>query len=137
MMNNMWGEEATYLARSTALWMAPLAALLCLAGCGTINSYASGCPGTYSGVRQDLGLMRSYGSSAAPHSEVPIGIDGTLGDAWDTAFVAFDIPLAAVADTLALPVTYSMTPRVPYPQALGCGWATAAPTVEEGDGGSS
>jgi uncharacterized protein YceK len=117
--------------------MAPLAALLGLSGCGTINSYASGCPGAYSGVYQDLDLIRSYRSGANVAPEVPIGVDGTLGDAWDTLFVAFDVPLAAVVDTLALPATYSMAPRVPYPQALGCGWATASPAVEESEGSSS
>jgi uncharacterized protein YceK len=117
--------------------MVPLTALLCLSGCGTINSYASGCPGAYSGVYQDLDLIQSYRSDATVAHEVPLGVDGELGDVWDTVFVAFDVPLAAIADTLALPVTYSMTPGVPYPPALGCGWATAAPTVEESDGSSS
>jgi uncharacterized protein YceK len=116
--------------------MAPLAALLCLSGCGTINSYASGCPGAYSGVHQDLDLIRSYGSTVAVGPEVPLGVDGKLGDAWDTVFVAFDVPLAAVVDTLALPVTYSMEPRAPHPQALGCGWATASPAVEESESSS-
>ncbi len=136
-MDGMWGEETTDLARSTILWMASLAALLCLSGCGTINSYASGCPGAYAGVRQDLDLIRSYGSGAASDGEVPVGLDGTLGNVWDTVFVAFDLPLAAVADTLALPVTYRMEPRVPYPMALGCGWATTSPTVGESDGSAS
>jgi uncharacterized protein YceK len=117
--------------------MAPLAALLCLSGCGTINSYASGCPGVYAGVRQDLDLIRSYGSDTASDGEVPIGLDGTLGNVWDTVFIAFDVPLAAVADTLALPLTYRMEPRVPYPTSLGCGWVTASPTVGESGGGAS
>jgi uncharacterized protein YceK len=118
--------------------MAPLVALLCLSGCGTINSYASGCPGVYSGVRQDLDLIQGYQSAGvAVDPEVPLGLDGTLGNAWDTVFVAFDVPLAAIADTLALPVTYSIEPRAPYPQALGCGWATATTAVEESGGSAS
>ena len=42
-----------------------------------------------------------------------------------------------VADTLALPATYWMEPRVPYPTSLGCGWATTSPTGGESDGSAS
>lgn len=106
-------------------WTTSLA-LICLTGCGTINSYANGCPGAYSGVRQDLDLIASYRSGSGAEDGVPLGIDGPLGDAWDQVFAAFDVPLAAIADTLALPATYSMAPRAPVPPSLGCGWATAS-----------
>jgi uncharacterized protein YceK len=100
--------------------------VLGLPGCGTINSVASGCPGKYSGVQQDLDLIGAYRSSAATDSEVPIGLDGQLGNVWDLVFVAFDVPLSALTDTLALPITLRMAPRAPEPSALGCGWARAA-----------
>ena len=102
-----------------------LVGALALPGCGTINSVASGCPGAYSGVHQDLALLAAYGSVEPSDAEVPLGLDGELGDAWDRVFVALDVPLSAVIDTLALPVTHRMTPRAPTPPALGCGWAGA------------
>ncbi len=38
------------------------------------------------------------------------------------AFAALDNPV---------PITYTMAPRVPHPQALRCGWATASTVVEK------
>jgi uncharacterized protein YceK len=119
------------LRRSTLLRLAPLALVLALPGCGTINSVASGCPGKYSGVQQDLDLIGAYRSSEAADSEVPIGLDGQLGNVWDLVFVAFDVPLSALTDTLAPPVTLRMATRAPEPPALGCGWAKTAPTTQE------
>lgn len=104
-----------------------LGALLVLSGCGTVNSYANGCPGVYGGVRQDLDLLESYGSEAAAYPESPIGFDLTLADAWDRVFVALDVPLAAIADTVALPATLGREPQARTPVAPGCGWAAAPP----------
>ncbi|MEN8184833.1 MAG: YceK/YidQ family lipoprotein [Myxococcota bacterium] len=120
------------MERSRVRWTVLLGALLLLPGCGSINSYASGCPGPYSGVRQDLELLESYRGDAALQPAVPVGFDGTLGSAWDAAFVALDVPLAALLDTLALPVTAPTGTRAPLPAGLGCGWAEAPDaTVED------
>ena len=43
--------------RRRLLWLC--AALALLPGCGTINSYASGCGGPYSGIRPGGGLPRT------------------------------------------------------------------------------
>lgn len=114
------------MRRSTLRWLVPLGALVCLSGCGTVNSFAGGCPGRYSGVRQDLDLIGQYRSKETLYPEVQVGFDGTLGNVWDTVFVASDLPLAAIADTLALPFTASRDEPPARPLALGCGWATAA-----------
>ncbi len=109
--------------RRPLLSLLPL--LIWLAGCGTVNSFASGCPGSYGGVRQDLSLLASYGQPDEVAPEVPLGVDGQLGDLWDRVFVAVDVPLSALTDTLALPYTSLREPSHAEPVALGCGWVVA------------
>jgi uncharacterized protein YceK len=97
-------------------WTASLVLLSVLPGCGTINSYASGCPGVYSGVAQDRDLLREHRSNLAAR-EPP----GRLAVAWDTAAVAIDVPLSATLDTLGLPLAWAVGPRSPRPAGhLGC-----------------
>jgi len=90
-------------------WLA-LTALLALppslGGCQTVRSYTSGCPGVYSGVRY----------FADQYSWLPL--DGKI-------FFAIDLPLSAVFDTLALPVTFFVDPPQVTARGLprGCGWA--------------
>jgi uncharacterized protein YceK len=92
-------------------------------GCGTIHSYAGGCPGIYSGVRSDVDLIQSYVSPDPVPSRIPLGIDAPLANAWDTVFVALDVPASAALDTLGLPLAWALGPREPIPQGLGCGWS--------------
>lgn len=92
-----------------------LAALAALSmGCGTISSYANGCPGVFSGVRTDVEYLGGYDS---------------FSDAFDLATVSVDIPLSAAADTVTLPVAalVNSTPD----QAYGCGWAVPSPTMAQ------
>ena len=105
--------------------LAPGLALLLLlgAGCGTIHSYAGGCPGIYSGVRSDLDLIGSYLGDDAYPSPVPLGLDAPTADAWDTLFVAIDVPGSAALDTLGLPLAWALGARTPVPIGLGCGWS--------------
>ena len=82
--------------------------VLLLGGCGTVNSFASACPGPYSGVRTDLDYLRSFGP----------------GDLWDAWMVPLDLPGSLVGDTALLPVAaFAGPPAPPYPLGLGCGWA--------------
>jgi uncharacterized protein YceK len=104
-------------------WMALFAGLALLSGCGTISSGASGCGGPWSGVRHDADLLGSYRSESLAARELPLGIDGWLGDAWDSVAVALDLPFSALVDTLSTPVTYSLGQRTPEPVGLGCEWA--------------
>ncbi len=83
-----------------------MAMVLPLGGCQTLRSYTSGCPGVYSGVRY---FRDQY---------VWLPLDGKI-------FFTFDLPLSAVADTLALPVTSFLEPPPPTARGLprGCRWA--------------
>lgn len=110
--------------RRSPCWLVLPFLILC-SGCGTVNSFANGCPGTYAGVRQDLALLEAYGQPDAVAPEVPLGVDGSLGDLWDRVFVSFDVPLSALADSLALPYTATANPAQAFPTALGCGPARA------------
>ena len=94
-----------------------------LPGCGTINSYASGCSGLYSGVRQDKDLLGAYGERYLVHHEVPMDFDGWLADAWDSVFVALDMPLSSVVDSLSAPATLAMGTSTPDPMGIGCRWS--------------
>jgi uncharacterized protein YceK len=105
--------------------MALCAGLALLSGCGTISSGASGCGGPWSGVRSDGDLLRSYANESLAAREVPLGVDGWLGDAWDSVAVALDLPLSALADTLSAPITIAVGQRTPEPGGLGCHWAAA------------
>ena len=107
-------------------WMALLAGLALLSGCGTVSSAASGCSGPWSGVRFDADLLRAYRAPELAEQEVPQGVDGWLADAWDSVVVALDFPLSALADTLGSPLTYAQGQRTPEPVGLGCRW-TAPP----------
>jgi uncharacterized protein YceK len=103
--------------------MSLFAALALLSGCGTVSSGASGCGGPWSGVLSDGDLLRSYAKKSLAEREVPLGVDGWLGDAWDTVAVALDLPFSALADTLSTPISRSLGQRVPEPVGLGCAWA--------------
>lgn len=83
-----------------------LALALPLAGCQTVRSFTSGCPGVYSGVRY-------FGDQ---YSWLPV--DGKI-------FFTLDLPFSAVADTLVLPVTAFVEPPEPSLRGLprGCRWA--------------
>ncbi|MDJ0852899.1 MAG: hypothetical protein QNK04_31400 [Myxococcota bacterium] len=75
-----------------------------LAGCQSVRSWQD-CPGVYSGVR--------YYSDQRP--ELPV--DGKI-------FFSLDLPLTAVADTLALPATAFAKPsRRTGGYPVGCRWA--------------
>lgn len=81
-----------------------LVLLAALPGCQSLRSWES-CPGVYSGLR--------YYNDQLP--ELPM--DGK-------AFFTVDVPLTAVADTLALPFTAFADPKLPpagFP--IGCRWA--------------
>lgn len=82
------------------------------AGCGTVNSYASRCPGPYSGVRSDVEILESLGSF--------------WKDGFDWVTLVLDVPLSAVADTLTAPIGYSVYAGAPTPPGLGCGWSRYA-----------
>jgi len=78
---------------------------LALGGCASNRSWSQGCPGIYSGVRFSRETSR----------EVPV--DGKI-------FYAFDLPLSALVDTLALPLTAFARPKPPPGGwAVGCRWA--------------
>ncbi len=104
-------------------WMALFAGLALLSGCGTISSGASGCVGPWSGVRYDHDLIGAYQKDEFVASEVPLGVDGWLGDAWDSVMAALDMPLSAVTDTVSTPLTVALGQRNPEPEALGCAFA--------------
>jgi uncharacterized protein YceK len=104
-------------------WPAVLAGLALLPSCGTISSYASGCRGVYSGVREDVELLGTYGAELAGEREIPLGIDGWLANAWDGLFVALDLPLSALVDTAGAPIARAAGQGRPDPAGLGCGWA--------------
>ncbi len=99
------------------------AALALLAGCGTINSYASGCGGPYSGIRQDGDLLGTYGAEILAAREVRLGADGWLANTWEGVLVALDLPLSAIADTVTAPLTLARGQGAPQPVGLGCRWA--------------
>lgn len=94
------------MSRCTARSLCVGAALtLGLWGCQSTRSWQQGCPGVYSGVK--------YYSDQLP----TLPIDGKI-------FFSIDLPLTAVVDTLALPVTAFIGPERPvlgYP--VGCKWA--------------
>lgn len=79
--------------------------LVTLPGCQSVRSW-SRCPGIYSGVR--------YYADQLP--ELP----------WDgKVFFTFDLPLTALADTLAVPITAFADREMKlggYP--IGCRWAS-------------
>jgi uncharacterized protein YceK len=85
--------------------IAMLVLVLPLGGCQTLRSYLSGCPGVYSGVRY----------FADQYDWLPL--DGKV-------FFAIDLPISAVADTLALPVTFFVDPPLATQRGLprGCRW---------------
>jgi len=83
-----------------------------LAGCGTLyNNEIVPCPKThadmfrfYGGVRKDLEEVASIGSS---NENSPATVAGNVGlVAVGTAFLAADLPLSALGDTVLLPYTF-------------------------------
>ena len=100
--------------------LAAIAAAALLTGCGTINSYANGCAGVYSGYHTDLEYLATYRE---------------FRDGWDYATVGLDVPLSSVIDTLALPVTMTLEPS--SNMTLGCNWAGPGPYASNGMSSSS
>ena len=79
--------------------------------------------GIYSGVRHDAELLRAYHEPEPIASEVPLGADAWLADAWDSVAVAIDLPISALGDSLKAPVVLAAGPTTPEPVGLGCGWS--------------
>lgn len=83
--------------------------LLCLAtlaGCGTTVNLFQDRPTFYGGVTSDLSAYKDYcGSREA----------SLTGDLTWTPFLALDIPLSAVADTLTLPYVWLASSMNPAP----------------------
>jgi uncharacterized protein YceK len=90
----------------TLTLVAVIAAAALLSGCGTINSYANGCGGKYSGLYTDLEYLGTYRE---------------FHDAADFSQVGFDVLLSTVLDTVALPVTAFLEPSAN--NTYGCNWA--------------
>ena len=86
-----------------------VASALLLPGCGTINSWASGCPAPSSGIRTGGEYIRDLGSFC----EDPAG--------W--VMLPADMPLSAIADTLTLPIAWWFEQPPPTPVSPGCRWA--------------
>ena len=86
--------------------LSAIAATALLAGCGTINSYANGCAGMYSGLHTDVEYLRSYDE---------------FRDGWDFSQVGVDVALSSIVDTVALPVTAFLEPTAN--KTFGCNWA--------------
>ncbi|MEN8181347.1 MAG: hypothetical protein ABFS46_02300 [Myxococcota bacterium] len=98
-------------------WIALLIPLSLVPGCGTISSYASDCPGVYSGFHYDRDLLREYSSDLA--TWLP---EGRLRNAWDPWAIALDLPISALADTVTVPLGWVVRPD-PDPLAhMGCRW---------------
>jgi len=91
--------------RTLKIFVAITAAAL-LAGCGTINSYANGCGGMYSGIKTDMEYLGTYDE---------------FFDGWDFTTVGLDLPISSVVDTVALPVTAFLETNAN--KTLGCNWA--------------
>jgi uncharacterized protein YceK len=94
--------------RQAGRWGA-LLALLALAGCGTLNSYASGCPAPFSGVRTDNEYLGDLGSFSE--------------DGFDWVTTLGDMPLSAVLDLVTLPIGIVAEHPPPEPVSPGCRWA--------------
>jgi uncharacterized protein YceK len=98
--------------------------LVGLPGCGTVTSWASGCPGPYSGVRSDREMIAAlFTKERAPGPEVPLGLDAPLADAWDLPFLVLDVPLAGAMDTATLPLGLALKGARPVPAGPGCAWS--------------
>jgi uncharacterized protein YceK len=97
------------LKRRTLRVVGLLIAPLGLAGCGTINSYANGCPAPYSGVSTDRAYLRTVSSFGS--------------DALRWAMLTSDLPLSLVVDTVTLPIAIWAERPPPAPVSPGCLWA--------------
>jgi uncharacterized protein YceK len=91
------------------LGAALLLAVLPLAACGTINSWAGGCPAPFSGVRTDRQYLRDLGSFR----------ENTV----DWVRIPADLPLSAITDTVTLPLAWWFEHPPPTPVSPGCRWA--------------
>lgn len=89
--------------------LATLLAAAPLSACGTINSYASGCPAPFSGVRTDR--------------EYLLDLEGFGEDALRWVMVGADLPLSAVVDLATLPIGALAESPPPVPVSPGCRWA--------------
>ena len=100
-------RDKRLIKRRAALAVLPIA--LGLAGCGTVNSYADGCPAPFSGVRTDREYLRDVRTFD--------------GGALRWVMVTGDLPLSALADTLTLPIGAWARQAPPAPVSPGCRWA--------------
>jgi uncharacterized protein YceK len=96
-------------------WMALLIPLSLLLGCGTINSYASGCPGIYSGVHYDRDLLSVYRNDLATGAP-----EARLRNVWDPWVVSLDLPLSAMADVVTLPMGWALRSHPTPAGHMGC-----------------
>jgi len=91
-----------------ARYIFPLAMLALCSGCGTVMNHTTDTmtrAGAYSGVRLDADTI-SYASE--------LNSEGKHGAGWMILFLAIDMPISAVAETLLLP--YDLTQDKPQPQ---------------------
>lgn len=106
-------ETRTRCRKLASRLLAPIGftALLCVAplGCGTVNSYASGCPAAYSGIRSDSEVLRE--------------LDSFWQDGFDWITVIGDLPLSLVGDTVLAPIGPLVDENPASPAGLGCEWA--------------
>ena len=95
-----------------------------LFACGTVTSYASGCPGPLSGVLTDRELLHR--------------LDVSSHDAFDWLVITPDLPFSAVADLLSMPLAMALEHPPAAPISPGCYWATEGRDpvdLSDGDGG--
>mgnify|MGYP003579131143 CR=1 FL=1 len=71
----------------------------------------------------DAELLSVYREPEPIESEVPLGADAWLADAWDTTAVAIDLPISALGDSLKAPIVLAAGSSTPDPAGLGCGWS--------------
>jgi uncharacterized protein YceK len=95
--------------------MALLILLALVVGCGTINSYASGCPGIYSGVHYDRDLLSVYLNDLVTGAPA-----ARLRNVWDPWAVALDLPISAMADAVTLPLGWALRSHPNPAGHMGC-----------------
>jgi uncharacterized protein YceK len=78
-------------------------------GCGTVNSYSSGCPAIFSGVRTDRTYLQDDERPASDFTSLLL--------------VGGDLPLSALADLVTLPIGAWAAQAPPEPVSPGCRWA--------------
>jgi uncharacterized protein YceK len=81
--------------------------LLVAAGCGTTGNLFSDRPAYFGGVAGDWDSFDQYAKEPAAHS--------FFSDFFWGTYLALDVPLSAVGDTLTLPIVWLATPETPSP----------------------